>query len=185
MWLPSGDAATDERPHPRPAGPLVSGRARPRWRQPRVVVAWLMFVACACSVLYLGSPEFSAAHTRGIIGPLLLWLFPDMSAADRWQLHNSLRELAHPVEYAVLALLAFRAVFVSLETLLARLIALSLLLVLAVAATDEVRQSFTPTRTGTIWDVGSDLLGAGIALGLVALVLRRRSRASASSAEAS
>ena len=150
-----------------------------RHSKARAAVAWLLFASCAGLVLYLGSDDFSMSATIGVLGPIIDWLFPDWTALDRWHLHNYLRKSAHSVEYGVLALLAFRAVFVSLETPLARLVALSLLLVLAVAATDELRQAFGASRTGSIRDVGLDLLGAAIALGLIVLVRRRQGRVAA------
>jgi VanZ family protein len=144
-----------------------------------VVVAWLLFAACAGGVLYLGGTDFSADKTHGILGPLIGWLFPDWTANDRYLLHLRVRKLAHSFEYGVLALAAFHAVFVSLETLIARITAIALLLVLSVAATDELRQSLLATRTGALGDVARDLLGAVIGLALaVALRVHLDRRAS-------
>lgn len=153
------------------------------WRRPRVWIAWLLFAACAVAVLYLGSDRFSAASTGGILGPIIDWLFPDWTALDRWKLHFRLRKFAHSLVYGVLALLAFNAVFVTLETLLARVAAISLLLVLSVAATDELRQAFSETRTGAVGDVGFDLLGALVALAIAVLLARRRDRGAVGAGE--
>jgi len=147
---------------------------RPRWHRPRFWIAWGLFLACATGVLWLGSEDFGANYTAGYLGPLLEWLFPDKSALDRYYLHIRIRKLAHSSEYGLLALLAFRAVFVSLETLIARIVGLALLLVLLVAAIDESRQVLLPNRTGSIWDVGLDLLGAVIVLGFLFWWQRRR-----------
>lgn len=148
--------------------------ARPRWRRPRFWVAWGLFVTCATAVLWLGSADFGAPQTAGIIGPLLEWLFPDLTPIERWHLHVRIRKLAHSFEYGVLALLAFRAVYVTLEPMIARIVALALLLVLLVAAIDESRQVLLPNRTGSVWDVGLDLLGAGIVLCFLFWWQRRR-----------
>lgn len=145
---------------------------------PRVLIAWLLFFAFSGFVLFLGSERFSHTTTVSLLGPLIDWLFPDWSRLERWQLHFRLRKLAHPTEYALLALLAFHAVFVTLETLLARITALALLLVLAVAATDELRQAFLQTRTGSLLDVALDLSGALVAL-LVVVLLHQRSTGAA------
>ncbi len=142
-----------------------------------MAVAWLLFAGCAGLVLYLGSDDFSLSATQGLLGPILDWLFPDWTALDRWHLHVRIRKLAHPVEYGVLALLAFNAVFVSLETLLARIAALALLLVWSVAATDELRQAYSQNRTGSFGDVALDVLGALVVLALIVLVRRRLDRA--------
>ena len=148
-------------------------RSQPLWRQPRFLLAWTLFVACAALVLWLGGSDFSASHTAGYLGPLLQWLFPDMEAIDRYHLHVRIRKLAHSVEYGLLALLAFRAVYVSLEAVLARIAGLALVLVLLVAAIDESRQAFSATRTGSVWDVALDLLGAVVVLGLIVFWRRR------------
>lgn len=151
-----------------------AGAKAPRWRRPRFWIAWGLFFACAAGVLWLGSEDFGASYTAGYLGPLLEWLFPDKSALDRYYLHIRIRKLAHSSEYGLLALLAFRAVFVSLETVIARIAGLALILVLLVAAIDESRQVFLPSRTGSIWDVGRDLLGALIVLGFLFWWQRRR-----------
>ena len=143
----------------------------------RMAVAWLLFAGCAGLVLYLGSDDFSMSATTGMLGPFLDWLFPDWNALDRWHLHVRIRKLAHSAEYGVLALLAFNAVFASLETLLARIAALALLLVWGVAATDELRQAYSQNRTGSLGDVALDLLGALVALAFIVLVRRRLDRA--------
>jgi VanZ family protein len=146
-----------------------------------VLLAWLLFAGCAAGVLYLGGTDWGAPQTHGILGPLIEWLFPDWTADQRYLFHLRVRKLAHPIEYGVLALAAFHAVFVTLETLIARITALALLLVLSVAATDEWRQSFLATRTGSFRDVALDLVGAAVGLALaVALRIhldRRTSRA--------
>lgn len=152
----------------------------PRWRTSRFWIAWALFAACAALVLWLGSSDFSAAHTAGYLGPFLEWLFPDMSAIDRWHLHVRIRKLAHAVEYGLLALMAFRAVYVSIEAVVARVAAWALVLVLLVAAVDEARQAFlTDNRGGSPWDVGLDLLGALTVLGVIQLWWRRREARSA------
>ncbi len=156
------------------------------WRhsKARAAVAWLLFAGCAGLVLFLGSDDFSMPATGRVLGPIIDWLFPDWTALDRWHFHVRMRKLAHPMEYGVLALLAFNAVFASLDTLLARIAALALLLVWGVAATDELRQAYSQNRTGSLGDVALDLLGALVALALIVLVRRRLDRAPTADAEA-
>ncbi len=142
-----------------------------------MAVAWLLVAGSAGLVLYLGSDDFSMTATSGMLGPILEWLFPDWTALDRWHLHVRIRKLAHSGEYGFLALLAFNAVFVSLDTLLARIAALALLLVWGVAAIDELRQAYSQHRTGSFGDVALDLLGALVVLALIVLVRRHLDRA--------
>lgn len=144
----------------------------PRWRRPAALLAWAAFLAGAGVVLFLGSDEFSASTTHGFLTPVLQFLFPDLSANDRYLLHVRIRKSAHVIEYAILALLALQAVLLSLRSVIGRRVAVAFFLVLLVALFDESRQAFSDHRTGSFGDVLLDLGGAALALGL-ALWLRR------------
>ena len=137
------------------------GRSRPELR------AWLAVAACAGVILIFSGDEFSAGSTSRIFGPLLRWLFPDLSGPSLLALHLWVRKTAHLVEYALLGLLAFRALRVSLAISLPRTALLGLLLVLVIAATDELRQSLTASRTGSLVDVGIDLAGGALGVCLI------------------
>ena len=138
----------------------------------RVRRAWLAVAACTALILLFSGDEFSAGATSRILGPLLRWLFPDLDAASFHVLHLWVRKLAHLTEYALLGLLAFRALRLSLAVSLPRTALLGLAVVLGVAASDELRQSFLASRTGSIVDVGIDL--AGGALGVCLIVALHR-----------
>jgi len=140
----------------------------------RIIVAWLLVALCAGFILWLGGDDFGASATHGLIGPLLEWLFPDLSNADRWLLHVRIRKLAHAVEYAVLALLAFRAAFLSFRTKILRVAAVALGIAVSVAAADEARQAASAKRTGSPYDVALDAGGAVAALAFVLSILRFR-----------
>ena len=139
-----------------------------------MVVAWIAVVACIGLVLWLGSETFAANSTSRFVRPLLIYLFPEMTSRELWMAQVWVRKTAHALEYAALALLAFRALWLSFETILARLAAGALLLVLAVATVDEFRQGFLQLRTGSPSDVMLDCLGALLAVGIAVLCLRRR-----------
>jgi VanZ family protein len=134
--------------------------------------AWLAVAACIAVILAFSGDEFSAGSTSRILGPLLGWLFPEIRPATLHAIHLAVRKAAHVTEYAVLGLLAFRALRLSLAVSLPRTALLGLAIVLAVSATDELRQSFLATRTGSIFDVGFDL--AGGALGVCLVVVAHR-----------
>ena len=124
-------------------------------------------------MIFLASTSwFSGPHTDSWLRPFLIRLFPAASAHTIDAIHAVIRKAAHFTEYAVLAVLAFRALRLSLDVPLARVVALSLGLVLAVALTDEARQSVLPTRTGSLADVALDF--AGGAAGVVAIVAVHR-----------
>jgi VanZ family protein len=157
----------------------MSNGTRPRWRRPVSLLAWAAFLAGACFVLFLGTDEFSAQHTQGLLTPLLHWLFPDMNANEKYLLHLRIRKTAHVVEYGILALLALQAVWLSVKSAVARMVLTSLLLVAIVATLDETGQAYSSARTGSVYDVLLDLTGAAIALALVLWLRRLRARGAA------
>jgi VanZ family protein len=143
------------------------------WR--RRLWRYVPLVAWTCFVLFASSDGFSASNTSRIIRPLLLWLFPDISAESLDYVHFLVRKAAHFSEYAVLALLAARAFRTSHQEKLGRLWWLAAFaLVACVALVDEYHQSFLPSRTGTIYDSLLDMTGGATALACAGLWLARR-----------
>ena len=85
-------------------------------------------------------------------------------------IHHFIRKCGHLTEYAILALLLWRALHLSKNSLPGwswPKVGGTLLIVFIYAATDEFHQSFVPTRTARVADVFIDT--AGGALGLLAL----------------
>jgi VanZ family protein len=122
---------------------------------------WLAFISFA------SSDSFNANNTSRIIGPLVLWLFPNTSAETLATIHFIARKLAHFTEYAILGFLAARAFRVHQRWFL-----ISLLLVVVYALLDEYHQSFVPSRTASIFDSMIDMAG-----GISALIFISRKRA--------
>ena len=153
-----------------PPGRAHAGDWRRRlWRYGPLV----LWIALIC---YASTAAMSAPQTSRVIGPLLGWLFPAITDAQLLAAHMTVRKLAHLTEYAILALLASRAFLSSSkEFLRRRWLAASFALAACLALLDELNQSFTPTRGGSIWDSLLDLTGATLALAFVAL-LRLRAR---------
>jgi VanZ family protein len=128
------------------------------------LVAWLLFISFA------SSDNFNASNTSRIIGPLILWLFPNTSIETLGVVHLLMRKAAHFTEYAILAFFAARAFRTSPRPSIAnRWFLISLALVIVYALLDEYHQSFVPSRTATIYDSLIDMAG-----GLTALLLIRR-----------
>ena len=86
-------------------------------------------------------------------------------------------EVAHAVEYGVLALLLYRAFGSSGVKARWAIWAAVLLLTIAYAATDELHQSFVPGRDPSWQDLGYDSLGAFVGLPLAELTLALKRRA--------
>jgi len=128
------------------------------------LIAWMAFISFA------STGNFSAGNTSRIIGPLVLWLFPDTSPETMLTIHAATRKIAHLAEYALLGILAARAFRGSpREALSEQFFGISLVLVIVYALADEYHQSFVPSRTGTIYDSLIDIAG-----GFAALVIVRR-----------
>lgn len=138
-----------------------------------MIAAWIAVIACIGLVFWAGSEAFSAASTSRFLRPLLHFLFPNLTPGELWTAQVWIRKIAHAVEYAALALLTLRALWLSFDTILARLAAGALLLVLAVATVDEFRQGFLNLRTGSPSDVVLDCLAALLAVGIAVVYLRR------------
>ena len=130
------------------------------------LIAWLAFISFA------SSDNFKAGNTSRIIGPLILWLFPNTSLETLAVVHFITRKIAHFTEYAILGFLAARAFYTSLYPAISRrwfLICATLIVVYALV--DEYHQSFVPSRTGTIYDSFIDMAG-----GVAALIFVRKKR---------
>ena len=113
----------------------------------RFLKAWGPVIVWAAIILSAANDDFSDANTRG-------WLsrtFGDVPPI----VNTILRKGGHVAGYAVLALLAWRA---------HRTLRVAMLVVLAVAITDETMQAMTATRGGTVWDVVLDSCAALLAL---------------------
>lgn len=117
----------------------------------RILKLWGPVVLWAGLILLAASDLFSAESS----GSLLQMIFG--VEVPRW-LHVGLRKLAHLVVYGILAALTWRA---------DRRWEVILLVGVAVAAADETLQSRSVHRTASVVDVGIDLVGAGIALGVL------------------
>ena len=129
------------------------------------------------ALIFLASTGLmSGSNTNSMLQPVLLWLFQHASEATLNFIHLVLRKGAHFTEYAILALLAARAFKTSSrESLRGHWFAVSLLLVVIYALSDEFHQSFVSSRTPSIYDCLIDSCGGLIAFTLVALRQRRRS----------
>jgi VanZ family protein len=100
---------------------------------------------------------------------VLKFLFPSFSPDQLQVAHVICRKAGHVLEYFVLGVLAWRAT--STTPFAVRPEWLTVALVLAVALSDEFHQSFVPSRTGALGDVGYDFFG-----GLMGLTLMLRLR---------
>jgi VanZ family protein len=124
------------------------------------------------------SDSHSYEHSSRFVEPFLRWLFPHWSETRIHDVHELFRKCAHLAEYAVLALLFWRAVRRPAKNDPRQWnwteAGLAIGLVFLYAASDEFHQRFVPTRTARVSDVLIDT--AGGAAGLFALWLAGRWR---------
>ena len=134
-------------------------------------------------ILFLSSGQGASARTSLIIRPILEFLFPAALPETIDFYHGIVRKLAHLSEYAMLGILACRAFAGSSKDRVRKFVYLAaIFLVVAVAGSDEINQSFNPERTGSPIDVLIDVAGGflGILFYYFLLLQKQRRRISAS-----
>lgn len=145
-------------------------------RRRRVFVAWSLVVAWAGVIWTLGGDGWSLSETNRLFSPVLDWLFDGVDGRTKWRIYIAVRKSAHFVEYAILALLTFRAALLSAPRNQLITAAWSALFLVALVATaDEARQAFSSARSGSAYDVLIDVTGGAVAIAaLLAISLRAR-----------
>ncbi len=145
--------------------------------RPNLLRAWWPAIVWIGLIAFESSDFFSAEHTGSMLFMLLKRLFGDINLYKFLVFHHYLRKTGHVVGYGMLSLLllrGWRATFAQAQALLLRAALLSWLGTVSVAALDEWHQTFIPSRTGTVRDVGLDTV-AGVAFLAVAYFWLRRS----------
>lgn len=142
----------------------------------RAVAAWGFVLAWAGVVWWLGSEQFGGEGTSRFLVPVIRWLWPDATANEIFSITSAVRTVAHPTEYAILALLALRAAWLSGIWLPLRMAALAVGIAASLALLDELRQERLPTRVGSAGDWTLDVAGAVVAVVAILWLLRRRGR---------
>jgi VanZ family protein len=147
----------------------VTGRHRLARYGPLLVWAVLIFIG--------SSQLLSASHTSAFLIKPLRWLLPHASDSTLATIHFLIRKAGHFTEYAILALLAARALRSSTRELLrTRWFWASLLLVVVYALGDEFHQSFVAFRTASVYDSMIDTLGGLTALAFLTIRNQRGHR---------
>lgn len=139
---------------------------------------WLPVMVWMAVIFTASADTHSYQHSSTLFEPLLHWLFPSLSQSTVARLHEDARKCCHLAEYAVLALLLWRAIHHSVAIFSFRHLAperseggwkwdeagLVLAIVFFYAATDEFHQIFVRTRTPHVTDVLIDTAGGAIGL---------------------
>jgi VanZ family protein len=136
---------------------------------------WTPIVVWLLSMYLFSTDMMSSSETSRFIVPILKFLFPGISPSgiDFW--HAVIRKFSHVTEFFILAALIYRALrFDGRGRIDANL--RTIVFVALAALLDEFHQSFVPSRTATIIDVGYDCLGGIWALWMIAAYEFRRLR---------
>jgi VanZ family protein len=132
---------------------------------------WLPVLIWMALIFSASGDSHSYEHSSRLITPLLHWLFPQMPATRVDAIVYFVRKCLHLTEYAMLALLLWRAMQKPMKNdprpWTWRSARLALLLVILYAASDEFHQTFVPARSALVSDVVVDTIGG--AAGLLAL----------------
>ena len=138
---------------------------------------WLPVILSACFIFWMSTSTFSAENTFSVIGAVIHFLIPRVSSEKVVLIHALIRKLAHVFEYFILGLLLFRAFRGhATDWWTWRWFLFTSIVVLLWAAGDEYHQSFVPTRTASIIDVGIDMVGGILGAIVSALWHRYRNR---------
>lgn len=137
------------------------------------VLLWML-------VIFLASQDAqSYEHSSFLLMPLLSWFFPHLEQLQIDAIHSLFRKGAHLSEYAMLALLLWRAIRHTKGKRQAEetqptqsaqdlwqwdRAGLVLSIVFLYASTDEFHQIFIPARGPSLWDVCIDTSGGAVAL---------------------
>lgn len=137
---------------------------------------WLPLALMLGLMFYLSSDRFSVDHTQGVVADILNWLFSAIPENTLSLINHVLRRLAHFLEYALLAMLLFRAFRAdNAVRWCASWTMYSGIAVIAWAVLDELHQAFSLVRNGSLQDVLLNV--AGGLLMLLLITLRHHTRA--------
>ena len=152
-----------------------SSRVQSKWNQ---LVRWIPALVWAGVIFLASADPVSADRSSRIIGPFVQWLFPDISEEALGTTVFYVRKLAHVTEYAVLSMLVWFALprpkSAQSGRWPGRKALLTLIIVAAYAATDELHQTIVPTRQGNPVDVLIDTFGGAMGLMAVWIIGRWR-----------
>ena len=132
------------------------------------------------AIIFLGSTDMlSAEHTSRFLAPFLRWIDPQISLAALNAIQLGVRKLGHLTEYAILAMLLWRALRAGIrwQMKMSILFLVAALASAIFAASDEFHQSFVPSRTASPTDVMIDICGTLIGLSICWMFAKRRSSA--------
>ena len=130
-----------------------------------ILFYWLPPLLWMAAIFYFSTDTFSGGNTGSLFYRGARAFIPNLTLAQFAPVHFFIRKAAHFTEYAILALLLFRAFRAGATTRwYGRWALYSLLMVVIYALADEWHQSFTRYRVGSMQDSLTDIAGGATAL---------------------
>jgi VanZ family protein len=150
-----------QRVHSSPLKPSRTMHIAPRsYRWKTRIKNWLPVWVWAGLIFFFSTDHFSFDNTAQIFGFVFSWLLPAMPSDEFAPVHGAMRKLGHWGEYFVLAILLLQALRKETDKKWKlRHAVLTLAFVFVYALSDELHQSFVPSRTASFGDVTIDVLG--------------------------
>ena len=141
---------------------------------------WLLPVLWMALIFSASGDNKSFEHSSRILAPILRWLFPHISHDALNSVVTIIRKCAHLTEYAILAILFWRALRKPVKKDLRpwswKEAKMAVLFVALYAASDEFHQRFVPSRQASVIDVLIDTIGGSLGLLLIWMIGRWRER---------
>jgi VanZ family protein len=143
-------------------------RAVPQAAKGGVLKHWAPPIIWMLVIFYFSTDIFSGDNTGSLLRKVVSFIYPGVTQELFDSIHFYIRKAGHFTEYAVLALLLFRAFRSGAGARWRWKWAFSSLLIAFIyASLDEYHQTFTRRRTGSIYDGLIDISGAVTALVLL------------------
>lgn len=141
----------------------------------RKLYYWLPPFLWMAAIFVFSTDLFSSGNTGGLVAKIIQWFYPTISEEGLQTAHFLVRKAGHFTVYAVLALLLIRAFRTGSKLRWQWQWALySFFIVGIYALLDEYHQSFTTSRTGSIYDSMIDLTGGACMLFVLWLMSLRK-----------
>ncbi|MHB1460967.1 MAG: VanZ family protein [Armatimonadota bacterium] len=142
----------------------------------RFVKYILPLVLWMCLMFMMSTSAGSSVVSEHILLKFLHLWNPDITPKVLEHLNAVARKCAHLTEYAILAVLLYRALHQGYQRKMTQAFRFTVAFSIVFASLDEFHQSFTASRTPSGWDVMIDATGAIIGIGVLTLIHRNSHR---------
>ena len=131
-------------------------------------LAWALPILWTLATWTMSGSLGTPVNTFAVFHWVISWFTTSLDPDTLNLYHFYCRKALHAICYGFLAILWFRALMATWPRRFGANIMAALALALAVAALDEGRQYFAPSRTPSFWDIGLDIAGGIFFLSLFA-----------------